>query len=100
MDFDMDIIFNALNKVIGAAKDIAVFGAGRCSGVCAVFCGSDREGWRYVIASGHIDLKAAAKDINAAINGQGGGKSDVIQGTCSLSETKLRRYFSSAEFDK
>lgn len=82
------------------ARDIAVFGAGRCSGVCAVFCGSDREGWRYVIASGHIDLKAAAKDINAAINGQGGGKSDVIQGTCSLSETKLRRYFSSAEFDK
>ncbi|MBR5995847.1 MAG: alanyl-tRNA editing protein [Eubacteriaceae bacterium] len=81
------------------ARDVAVFGAARYSGVCAVFCGSDREGWRYVIASGHIDLKAAADDINSAINGHGGGKSDVIQGTCSLSETKLRRYFSSAELD-
>ncbi len=27
MDFDMDIIFNALYKVVGFAKDIAVFGA-------------------------------------------------------------------------
>ena len=42
-------------------------------GVCAAFTGSDAEGYRYIIGSRTLDLRAEAKTINVAIGGRGGG---------------------------
>ena len=52
----------------------------KCGGLACVFCGSDDEGWRYIIGSRHIDLRKNTKAINAAIEGRGGGKEMMIQG--------------------
>jgi alanyl-tRNA synthetase len=52
----------------------------KCGGIAAVFCGSDEEGWNYIIGSKNIDLRQNAKAINAAIEGRGGGSVQMIQG--------------------
>ncbi len=52
----------------------------KCGKLACVFCGSDEEGWRYIIGSKHIDLRKNTKAINAAIEGRGGGKEQMIQG--------------------
>ena len=52
----------------------------KCGTLACVFCGSDDEGWRYIIGSKSIDLRKNSKTINAAIEGRGGGSVQMIQG--------------------
>ena len=52
----------------------------KCTGYAAAFSGSDETGYRYIIGSRHIDLRKAARDINAGIGGKGGGTAEMIQG--------------------
>lgn len=56
-------------------------GVERCGGVCAAFQGSDKDGYRYIIGSKNIRLRAWAKEFNGALNGRGGGSEEMIQGT-------------------
>lgn len=58
----------------------------KCTGFAAVFSGNDEKGYKYIMGSRHCDLRKAARDINAAIGGRGGGRPEMIQG--STSETK------------
>ena len=55
----------------------------KAGGFAAVFVGSDSDGWRYIIGSLHCDLRAGARAINAAIDGRGGGKPQMIQGSAA-----------------
>ena len=68
----------------------------RCSGAAAVFCGDDENGYRYIIGSLHTDLRAAARNINAAIGGRGGGSPAMIQGRAAAKAAEIRTYFDSA----
>lgn len=52
----------------------------KCGGFAAAFSGDDESGYRYIIGSKHVDLRAASKKINAAIGGRGGGSVEMIQG--------------------
>jgi len=61
----------------------------KAGGFAAVFTGSDRDGWRYVIGSLHADLRAGAKAINAAIDGRGGGTPQMIQGSARAGREKI-----------
>lgn len=49
-----------------------------------------KQSYAYVIISHTVDLKAYVKDINSLLNGRGGGKKDVIQGSFSAGEDKIR----------
>ena len=62
-------------------------------GVCAAVTGSDAEGYRYIIGSRTLDLRAAAKTINAAISGRGGGKPTMIQGSCTAPAAEIEAFF-------
>ena len=66
----------------------------RCGGFAGVFTGSDAEGWRYIIGSRHVDLRAKAREINAAVSGRGGGRPEMIQGQAAADEETIRAYFS------
>ena len=70
----------------------------RCTGLAAAFSGSDRDGWRYIIGSRSVDLRAAARAINAAIGGKGGGSREMIQGRASAEASQIRAYIESASF--
>ena len=61
----------------------------KAGGFAAVFTGSDRDGWRYIIGSLHCDLRAGARQINAAIDGRGGGTPQMIQGSARAVRGKI-----------
>ena len=65
----------------------------KCGGIAAVFSGSDEKGYRYIMGSMHTDMRAAAKTVNAAISGRGGGSAEMIQGSCSANREMLEKFF-------
>ena len=60
--------------------------------LCAVFCGNDEEGYRYVIGSVSLDLRKLVKKLNAAFSGRGGGKPEMVQGSLKGTESELRAW--------
>jgi alanyl-tRNA synthetase len=61
--------------------------------VAAAFSGSDAAGYRYIIGSRRVDLRAKARDINAGIQGRGGGSPAMIQGSARGDEESIRAFF-------
>lgn len=65
----------------------------RCGCICACFSGNDESGYKYIISSTTVDLRAKAKEINSSINGRGGGSSEMIQGSCTATRCEIEKYF-------
>lgn len=63
-----------------------------CGGRAAVFSKTD-SGWAYAIAS-QEDIRPFVKDMNAALNGRGGGKPNFCQGSVTASRSAIETYFS------
>lgn len=72
-----------------ALRDIVNAAVKKCGGVAAVFSGNDEAGYRYIIGSRTVDLRAKAPEINKALSGRGGGKSEMIQGSCASDAEKI-----------
>ena len=64
----------------------------KCSGIAAVFSGSDESGYRYIIGSRSVDLRKAAKSINEGISGRGGGSPEMIQGSCTACSLTIQNF--------
>ena len=60
--------------------------------LCAVFYGNDAAGYRYVIGSRTQDLRVFSKMLNAAFEGRGGGKPEMVQGTVKGEAGKIREW--------
>lgn len=60
--------------------------------VCAVFSGDDESGYKYIMASNSVDLRAKSRDINTVLCGKGGGSSVMIQGSCTAKREEIERY--------
>ena len=65
--------------------------AAKCGGFAAAFSGSDEAGYRYIIGSRHVDLRAKSRELNAAIQGRGGGTPEMIQGRAQATEAEIRK---------
>ena len=61
----------------------------KAGGFAAVFCGSNEDGWRYIIGSKRLDLRAMSREINAAIQGRGGGTPQMIQGSARSDRAEI-----------
>ena len=59
-----------------------------------VALGGAEGAYKYVIASSSTDLRAASRDINAALGGRGGGSPTMIQGSFTASLEEIKEYFS------
>ncbi len=66
------------------------------TGLAAVFSGSDGEGYKYVVCSRQKDAAALGKDLNRELNGRGGGKNPMIQGSVQAGEAEIREFFEKA----
>ncbi len=60
--------------------------------LCAVFHGDDESGYRYVIGSRNMDMRAFVKDFNAEFSGRGGGKPEMVQGTACGGREEICRW--------
>lgn len=58
--------------------------------VCAVFAGSEEDGFRYVIGSREEDVRPLCKRLNEAFGGRGGGKPEMVQGSLCGNEKEIR----------
>ncbi len=76
-----------------ASRHFANEAVKKCGGMCAVFCGNDNDGYKYIIMSRNIDLKPLAKEINNALDGRGGGSSEMITGSCKAKREDIEKYF-------
>lgn len=63
------------------------------TGLAAVFSGSDGEGYKYVVCSRQKDAAALGKDLNRELNGRGGGKNPMIQGSVQAGKAEIREFF-------
>ncbi len=66
----------------------------RCGGLCAVFSGSDGEGYKYALAQRDGDLRAMVKELNTALHGRGGGKPFFAQGSVMSTRAEIEGFFS------
>ena len=87
--FEEDVDKNVARRFVDEGK-------GKCHGICGIFLGSDKDGYRYILGSETVDLKAFSKAFHEALGGKGGGKPEMIQGTVTASEEMIRTYMESA----
>ena len=64
----------------------------KIGGILVALCGENGD-FKYVISSKSTDLKVAAKEINTALSGRGGGKPEMIQGSFSAALEQIKEYF-------
>lgn len=64
----------------------------RGASVCAVFAGTEKDGYRYVIGSHTEDVRPLCKRLNEKFSGRGGGKAEMAQGSLKGSEEELQRF--------
>ena len=57
--------------------------------ICAVFAGTDEEGYRYVIGSRSEDVRPLSKMLNTMFQGRGGGKPEMVQGSVKGTRTEI-----------
>jgi len=70
---------------------------GRGAGVCAVFAGTDAQGFRYVIGSRTEDVRPLCKRLNETFHGRGGGKPEMVQGSLSGDQKEIEAFFSKSQ---
>lgn len=58
--------------------------------VCAIFAGTDEDGYRYVLGSHSEDVRPLCKRLNEAFHGRGGGKPEMVQGSLTGTEAAVR----------
>ena len=92
---------NAVVFAEGCAPDelcgIALGLMEKCGGVCAACAGSDAEGYAYAIACRGVTMNSYAKQINAALNGRGGGRDELIRGSFRASKAEIGSYLQTFE---
>ena len=84
--FEEGLDQNTLRSLVNAGME-------KCGGICAAFTGSDESGYRYVMGSRTVDLRAESKTIHAALGGKGGGQPTMIQGSIPARRGEIEAYF-------
>ncbi len=77
---------NTLRALVNAGME-------KCGGICAAFTGSDESGYRFVMGSRTVDLRAESKTICGALGGKGGGQPSMIQGSVPAKRAEIEAYF-------
>lgn len=83
--FEKDVDKNVARRFVDEGKS-------KCQGICSIFLGNDEDGYRYILGSKSVDLKAFSKTFHETLGGKGGGKGEMVQGTVNASEETIRNY--------
>ena len=73
-------------------RKLVLNGAEKTAKLCAGFSGSDSSGYRFAIASKSIDLREKSKIIISALNGRGGGSSELLQGNSESAKNEIEKF--------
>ena len=64
-----------------------------CQGCCAVFSRNPDGSYKYAMGEKDGDLRQFTKEMNAELNGRGGGKPFFVQGSVQATEEEIRKFF-------
>ena len=68
--------------------------AHKCSGLSAVFAGTDGEGYNYaLVRADGADINAFVKEMNTTLNGRGGGRNGFAQGSVRCDSAAISAFF-------
>lgn len=84
--FEDDMSPDSVRKLCDAVAQV-------CGGRCAVFAGAENA-WKYAMGQLDGDLRALTKEMNARLNGRGGGKPFFVQGSVSATREEIEKFFS------
>ena len=83
--FEDDMSPDSVRKLCDAVAQV-------CGGRCAVFAGAENT-WKYAMGQLDGDLRALTKEMNASLNGRGGGKPFFVQGSVSAAREEIEAFF-------
>ena len=63
-------------------------------GYCAVFKGSDEDGYQYILGSLHKNCKEASAELTAKFSARGGGSEKMVQGSLNAKKEDLLTWIS------
>ena len=75
-------------------REVALALSETYDGVFAVFVQKTDTAYAYTICSRNVDLKTLCKDINQNLNGKGGGKNGMVQGSVLANHKEIEDFFS------
>lgn len=64
-----------------------------CGGCCAVFSRNQDQTYKYAIGQKDGDLRSLVKEMNAALDGRGGGRPFFVQGSVKAGEKAIREFW-------
>ncbi len=76
-----------------AVRELADAIAEESGGIAAVFSGSDGQGYGYCLVARQGDLRQLGREMNAALQGRGGGKPSFQQGTVRVEKQAILAFF-------
>lgn len=88
-----DVLIFADDLDSGNVRKLADLVAEHCGGTAAVLSGTDADGYSYCLVTRNGDLRSFVKDMNAALNGRGGGKPQFQQGSLHASKEAVKSFF-------
>lgn len=88
-----DVLLFEAPMVPNRVRELCELVAASCGGRCAVFAGTDEQGWKYAVCDEKNDLRPLCKALNAALNGRGGGKPNAVQGSASCTREAIEAFF-------
>ncbi len=62
-------------------------------GLCGAFCKVGDSNYRYVAVGSNRDMRQFAKEMNSALNGRGGGDSELVQGSVNATDVQIEEFF-------
>ena len=84
--FEEELDPAAMRRFVNDAMEIT-------EGICGVFVGSDKAGYRYVLGSTGRNITALAKEMNQVCSGKGGGKPPMVQGSLTGKRKQIEKVF-------
>ena len=88
-----DVVHFEENLDSAAVRDLADAIADGCSGMAAVFSGSEDAGYAYCLVTREGDLRTLGKEMTKALNGRGGGKPNFQQGRVMAKRAEIEGFF-------
>ena len=65
-----------------------------CGGCCMAFAGEDGD-YKYAVGQKNGDLRGLVRELNAALNGRGGGKPEFAQGSVKADRAQIEAFYGS-----
>lgn len=84
------------NITPGSVRELADAIAASCGGVAVVLSGADGQGYSLCMVNKTGEVKALGTAATHALNGRGGGKQGIFQGSVQANRAEIEAFFSAA----